>query len=359
MALDGGRMNNVFIFGAGASKPAGAPLIADFLDQARAIGRAGAPGSFSTVAEAQAALRTVHDKSYLDRDNIETLFSAVEMGQLIEKLGPYKPDNIEGIRAALVEVIVGTLVATTKFPVQNGREVGPAGYGPFAAKIVELFRVERQSFAFITFNYDVALDVALHLNQVPIDYCLERGPVPGYVPLLKLHGSINWGACSKCGAIVPVRVSEMEFSHLSSADRVYYNFEEHLRRKAHCDAAALADQPVLVPPTWNKSQYRNRGLASVWQQAAAALAEAENLFVIGYSLPESDTFFRYLFALGSDSPTHIRKVLVIDPDVTGAVRTRFSSLIGRGTEKRVVYLDKDDGYWERTIDQIAGAINEP
>jgi hypothetical protein len=35
------------------------------------------------------------------------------------------------------------------------------------------------------------------------------------------------------------------------------------------------------------------GLSSVWRAAATHLAEAENVFIIGYSLPDTDEFFRY------------------------------------------------------------------
>jgi hypothetical protein len=37
----------------------------------------------------------------------------------------------------------------------------------------------------------------------------------------------------------------------------------------------------------------------VWRTAAQHLSEAEHIFIIGYSLPETDQFFRYLYGLGT------------------------------------------------------------
>ena len=40
--------------------------------------------------------------------------------------------------------------------------------------------------------------------------------------------------------------------------------------------------PMIVPPTWNKSQY-HAALSRVWSLAAQELTEAEDIYVIGYS----------------------------------------------------------------------------
>ena len=55
----------------------------------------------------------------------------------------------------------------------------------------------------ITFNYDIALDYAFGSLGHPIDYCISEAPARGSTPLLKLHGSLNWASCSKCGEIIP------------------------------------------------------------------------------------------------------------------------------------------------------------
>ena len=77
----------VFILGAGASKQAGAPLMANFLDVAHNLWKLGkvkdAEESFKKVFEARAALQSVHSKSSLDIDNIESVFTAFEMANTL------------------------------------------------------------------------------------------------------------------------------------------------------------------------------------------------------------------------------------------------------------------------------------
>lgn len=98
----------------------------------------------------------------------------------------------------------------------------------------------------------------------------------------------------------------------------------------HCGKPRLS-VPFLVPPTWNKGQQYN-AVSAVWANAAAELGEAENIFVIGYSLPESDSFFRYLYALGAVGQNPLRRFWVFNPDL--AVKARFESLLGPGARSR-------------------------
>ena len=68
-------MGTVLIFGAGASKEAGAPLMSNFLDEARRLHDSGKtlnPAAFEDVFQAESELQSVFAKSYLALDNIDT-----------------------------------------------------------------------------------------------------------------------------------------------------------------------------------------------------------------------------------------------------------------------------------------------
>ena len=95
-------MHNVFIFGAGASKQCGGPLMSEFLEQARGLYREdpNQPGSaaFKEVFEAIPDLQQIHMKSYLDLDNLEVLFGAIEMAQLLNKLPGRTGEDISRLR---------------------------------------------------------------------------------------------------------------------------------------------------------------------------------------------------------------------------------------------------------------------
>ena len=78
----------VFILGAGASKQAGVPLMADFIDEARTISRFRPLGdedreAFDMVLSAIDSLQIVHSKADLNIDNVESVFAAFEMSRTL------------------------------------------------------------------------------------------------------------------------------------------------------------------------------------------------------------------------------------------------------------------------------------
>src|SRR5262249_24599334 len=109
-----------------------------------------------------------------------------------------------------------------------------------------------------------------------------------------------------------------------------------LKEVSHCGKPLPVD-PVIVPPTWNKTQYHQQ-IGAVWSQAAKHLSEAENIFVIGYSLPDTDLFFRYLYSLGTVGDTLLKRFWVFDPDKS-SVSKRFERLLGETAKARFRAVD--------------------
>jgi hypothetical protein len=355
-------MTTIFILGAGASAAAGAPLMADFLDRAWEISRnlrmteEGAP--FRDVQEALSDLQVIHAKSRLDVDNIETLFSVVEMGKLLGRFPGRDADGIDGLRASMIGVIVRTLEAKLLFPVRDHRRVPPTPYDALGKALVEAWQNrgrEKPPFSFLTFNYDMALDLMLHSYGMPYDYALGEKFNETAIPLLKLHGSINWGRCGECGEVIPWRLEEVQDSQ--PLDRpVALPIGSSIANKQHC-GKPLPGPPVLVPPTWNKTEY-HQTIGRVWRRAAAELAAATNVVVVGYSLPETDSFFRYLFALGSEGRTRIRRFWVLNPDPDGTVRQRFERFIGGDLQHRLKFFTGDEGRWEKNLVPIYEVLRD-
>lgn len=362
-------MKTVFIFGAGASKQAGAPLMSNFMDVAERLYRTGVVGAaddreaFADVFKAVSDMRAIHQKAYLNLDNFETLFGAIEMANLTGKLASRTPESIKKLRDSLVTLIVKTLEYSIPFPRSSRKIVPPPPYDYFATSLVEVrekFRGNHPGMAFLTFNYDLALDYMLHYmgRWGHYDYCLSGQPDLNKIPLLKLHGSINWSACEECGEIVPFNFSELDFRFLmydfeDGPSYHYFDLGTNIHRKQH-HGKPLKSTPVLVPPTWNKTGY-HENLAPIWGRAARELAEAENIYVIGYSLPETDSFFRYLYALGSESETRIKRFWVFNPDNDGTVERRFREMVGRGIENRFRFIKEP---FDAAIDSIRNELLE-
>ena len=59
--------------------------------------------------------------------------------------------------------------------------------------------------------------------------------------------------------------------------------------------------------------------------------------VIGYSMPVTDTFFKYLFALGSDSDVHLERFVVINGPHGEESEQRFKDLLGPMSDKAFKY----------------------
>jgi len=345
----------VFILGAGASKEAGAPLMAEFLDVVHSLKTLPEmqeiKADIDRVFDAITKLRDTHYKSYIDLDNIEEIFGAFEMARIIKRLGTYTTDEIEALGHSLNRMIVKTLEECIKLPLRDRQVRPPIAYEDFTKLIQNISSsFPRQDCSILTFNYDVGLDYALYFFNIPIDYCLLESNKSQKVKFLKLHGSINWGRC-ECGAIVPWYLSDFfkkrHFDtigldilppHLKpqhSSLTIGTNIQQH----KHCDQKAISIYPVLVPPTWNKTEHHGE-LFRVWSQAAIELAGAENIFIIGYSMPESDLFFRYLFALGTAGETRLQRLWIFNPDLNGDVKQRADKIKGRGIERRYKFINQ-------------------
>ena len=345
-------MNTLFVLGAGASQVAGAPLMADFLDRAYDLLRLKTQGiieakdQFDDVFSAISELQGVHSKAFLDLNNIEIVFGVIEMGLLLKRLGTRDEASIGRLRSSLITLIYKTLEFSIRFPVNNKKIRPPKPYDGFMTTLEAVEKNQSPqdpyNFSFVTFNYDLCLDFALYNFSRPFDYCLETAAKPRTSPLLKLHGSINWGL-SEDNRIVPFSVGEANFILFGDEKHVFYNLGSSLNHKTAGDKP-LTGPPVIVPPTWNKNSYHGQ-LSNVWSRAAYEFAAAENIFIIGYSLPETDSFFRYLYALGSESRARLRNFIVINKDSSGTVEGRFKQLIGRGIESRFRYIATtfDDG----------------
>jgi len=330
----------IFILGAGASKLAGAPLMPEFLEVADDLYRSNQTGNktpdFQRVFEARGRLQAVHSKSSLDISNIEVVFNALELARVIGKFPGGDDAYVNKAIASLQEVISFTLEKTIRFPVNGKRVYPPSPYQTFAELIYHLQNdaIPSQTVAVMTFNYDVAVDYALHFNSLRPDYGFGD-PVSGNVPLLKLHGSTNWTWCTECETVVPWELNKFFAKHSwqfidESTKNVLLNVSELFPDFEHC-GKPLAPKPFLVPPTWNKADH-HKAIEKVWRKAAVELTDAEHIFIIGYSIPETDAFFRLLYSLGTVGPSPLKRLWIFNVDSSGNTERRFRSLVGPGAE---------------------------
>jgi hypothetical protein len=331
----------VFILGAGCSKEAGAPTSYDFLDRARDLYASGQLQSrreeFELLFEAVGYLQRVHSKAKLDITNLESVFSALDIGWTLRKLpGIEDESKIERVLSAMRWVIVKTLEHSINFPVRDTVITAPHGYQGLADVLQKLGnRRPPLSAAVISFNYDICMDVALDDSGIPFTYALDGGG-GGAIPLLKLHGSMNWARNTERQQVFPWSVREYRQNYrlqFPSRDVTSIHAPVSEQMFKALNGSGIDPLPVLVPPLINKGD-EQRQLWRVWQRAAKELAQASYVIVIGYSLPETDQFFRMLFALGTESSVPLRKLLVLNPDPDGEVDKRFRAMLGESALSR-------------------------
>jgi len=337
------RDRNVYILGAGFSAPAGVPVIHDFIDRARIY--FDDPSSnldrterehFGRFLDFKEKMAQAREKVKIDLDNIEELFGLVEISQ---RLGRAKAEA----RASTVYVIAKTLELATRsrrveqINFQADQEVlkkiegkVPTGYtyarlggsgGQFAADMYDHFaslasgllddpgRQASRANTFITFNYDLLLDDALRRVGLTPNYHLPKKHLANQgaesplssCSVLKLHGSTNWGICANCLGRVVVLTDKVTTSPA----------EFRSRECTNCHQSAF--QPMLIPPSWDKSEYREI-MRAIWARAVEELKLASRICIIGYSMPETDSFFKYLIALALAENHNIYRLIVVDKD---------------------------------------------
>lgn len=176
--------NVVFILGAGASKQCGAPLMSNFLDIASDLLRSNAVqekrAEFEKVFAAIGALQAVHSKAQLDLNNIESIFTVLELGRIIQRVPSLSSDRIPETISALKELIVKTLEVTMAFPTDRQHIGVPKPYEEFGKLLSHLYKdaFPTQTAAVISFNYDIAADMAMYRAGLGPDYIIDKPPSP-------------------------------------------------------------------------------------------------------------------------------------------------------------------------------------
>ncbi len=289
------------------------------------------------------------------------MFSLVETGRWISKFPGYNNINeIEELNTSFKKFIIRTIEKRTNFIYKEQEGIDPPKiYWYFIDKIISnLENKKRASSCIITFNYDVALDHALEVMYGPnsINYCLDDKGVRNNVAakhgykLIKLHGSINWALSKKNNKVKIYPISIRDFivneGMMAYVGRTlaYSDESKDLLKKINVEIGSkinklrwinkfdmFDDTPLIIPPTWTKTEYQSL-LSPVWKHAAEEISMAKNIFIIGYSLPETDEFFKYLLGLGMINIVRLKGFYVFNPEEK--VLNRFQSLLGRTLGER-------------------------
>lgn len=312
----------LFILGAGASAPGGCPCMADFFRRSEMLDAAGLLDGFrddwNNVLSTKKYFLSNH-KTVAAADNLEWFFSTLDMGELVQGLGRLTTADLADTRQSLIRLIAATLERTQRIDAAavDGRLVRPSapkGYRELASLIATLESARPQHrFGVITFNYDLGLELALCAQGKKWHYPLTQLEDGGGIPIAKLHGSLNWLRDTNAKVTsVDLRLQEFTQSVIEKPpEGAHVTFPSWDRMCDYAKRNSLDPLPVIVPPSENKAGSRAI-LKNLWQAAGKLLERANVIVFIGYSMPDTDQFFKHFWSLGGYSESEWKHVVVID-----------------------------------------------
>ena len=150
---------------------------------------------------------------------------------------------------------------------------------------VEWLKKAKQDFdvRFVTFNYDVVLELAIQAADLDFEY-LSRSKADNelVVPLRKLHGSVNWLERHVDSGNANQQITLL----YKNNKRAIYAFP----KVSECPIGLSGEMPVIIAPSANKTY--GHLFEEVWLFAANDIELAERILIVGYSFPTVDIFAR-------------------------------------------------------------------
>ena len=317
----------VFIFGAGASKAELLPMQSKLLEKYFAK---------NPNDEYSGDLREYFrnffgiDNTSIDSIKWPTLEEALAMVEIaIDKeqfFGPIYPmEKLKKIREGLI-FSMGSAIEEA-FKKSKG-----IYYNKFINKLFRGKHFSKGQYTFVSFNYDIILDIALMnlmtSKQIDCDYGINfansskdfvssafpqwKPPGEKSVLILKPHGSINWMHCPTCGSIA---ISGDKESKIFKA--------EFIHSIEVCPKDNTQMQFVIEPPSYFK-KYKNYYIQTIWKKLDEILLDSEKMVFIGYCMPDADVMIKY--ALKKACIGKNKRIVVINPDKD--IAERYERILG-------------------------------
>jgi hypothetical protein len=227
----------------------------------------------------------------------------------------------------LINLYADELLTTTSW--MTGRS------GPIR-KVIQAELKAGRRVCMVTFNHDLLIENALALMpsvrygrvwclrhaygfpegtpgianaSATFDYACPGG-TDEHVPILKLHGSVNW-VFRTLRSMPPAEASRRRRELLICTNR---SLPPHIRRLRGSGRRWYL-WSLIVPPIYEKHGYIRNELRDTWERAASVLSTAGRVIFWGYSFPRADPHARYLFqAAAQVNPSALRRPILINPD---------------------------------------------
>ena len=310
MLMEGNMERVVYLLGAGFSAPLGLPVMANFLTRSRELAdnEPEKYGFFNDI------FKTIRDmafaKNFYNADlfNIEEILSILDMQDTVADTDHAKhfAKYIKAVIEACTPDFEPPAPPRRGMPAMSSRardvgfgDVRPTdlGYLCFVATLVNL-RFDR--------HYDRSSDPP----KERLVYSTADSPETQY-------GIVTLNYDRVIENCVDYVKKHYEMDSVQSEAGV------RLPRIAKLHGSVDTE---IVPPTWRKLAVS--GLEDQWKSAYDMLREATQLRILGYSLPVTDVYVRYLLEAGAMEAEQLKRIDVVClDDAHGSLRKRYEELV--------------------------------
>lgn len=312
----------VYVLGAGFSAPLGLPVMSNFLEKSKDL-YFGDPAKFDYFKIVFKRLQDLSIiKNYMRTDllNIEEILSILEMESFAKGrkfLSKYK-NYLKDVISNYTPPIIPYKNDVNKLPRNwEGFCFGEIEnrihnfYGHFISRLFQLiikrypknlrgipqyefhstFLNQKIEYSLITVNYDMVLENSIeYINK--------------YFP--NENGRYNF-----------------VFDY-DSLNKINKTKEKYFIKYAKLHGTL---EPLnIVAPTWNKTN--SKILSNVWRLAYEMIKNATQIRIIGYSLPVTDTYIKYLLMIGIKETQNMKNIDVMCLDKDGSVKGRYENVFG-------------------------------
>ena len=257
---------------------------------------------------------------------------------------PWKTDTKKYANRALYEEIIKLI--SEQFSELAKESVQNQNTSTIGENLAEYVGTHLEECNFITLNYDLLLETTLLTKLKTINSEIgfadfykypmawigsrnytgafgftsyERENKPSVPSILKLHGSANWF-----------------WAGINPSDIIYYR-NWNRNEKNNID---IGLKPYIIPPVMDKNAFYNHvAIHSLWQQAEKLLTEANEIYIIGFSFPQTDLSVKYLFQ--SALRKSKAKIYVVNPDTEEELRVNYDKVFGNNENIIYEYIGKN------------------
>jgi NAD-dependent SIR2 family protein deacetylase len=153
----------------------------------------------------------------------------------------------------------------------------------------------------VTTNYDVCMDQALDNAKIEHSYVIGSHNGKGSVPLVKMHGSINWFYCQTCQNVLMPTVENMRNAVKNDVPYAVTGM---------CPVCTAPTKQFIVPPTTYKFLIYPP-IVEVWNAGRQIFESSKIYVIIGYSFSLGDDYIsKMLLKAIREDPT--KQLIIID-----------------------------------------------